>query len=187
MLADNHRPWSLVVLRPEQLPMLLNDALHISYWQIMCITPQFWHHLSKCKHRSSMLLVCMLSDGNSVHQHHQTRNHITVNSESAKTEMIVPFKQSGHTAPTTNQSRIQLDQTQTVSLQSNTHNANVWCRYTNLCVHNACKAAYIQMHCSRTHRTHQEPTLQIDLCTIQQYSTVLTSPADPKPLLTAQA
>lgn len=135
-LADNHRPCSLVVLLPEQLWMLLNDALHISYWQIMCITPQCWHHLSECKHRSSMMLVCMAIDGNSVHQHLQTRNQNTVNRESAKTEVVVPFNQSGHAALTTNQSNIQ---TQIVNLQRITQNANAWCRCTNLCAHNACK------------------------------------------------
>ena len=119
-----------------------------------------------------MPLVCMPSDGNSVHQHLQTTNKITVNCESAKTEtiIVVPFKQLGHAALTTKQSKILLDQTQIVNLQSIAHHANAWCRCTNLGVHKACKAAYTQMHCSRTHTKHQEPTLQVDICTVQQSS-----------------
>ncbi len=70
----------------------------------------------------------------------------------------------------TNQSRIMLDQTQIMNLESIAHHANAWCRCTNLCVHNACKAAYNQMHCSRTHTKHQEPTLRVDLCTVQHSS-----------------
>ena len=56
-----------------------------------------------------------------------------------------------------------------MNLQSIAHRANAWCRCTNLRVHNACKAAYNQMHCSRTH-TKQQPTLRVDVCTVQHSS-----------------